>query len=150
MTIRKALLCDVISLTDLESRIFSYENFPLSRGSFYYHVKNNLLFLAEIDENIVGYALVLIKRKEPKLYSIAILPSHRKKGISLALINHTVEQLIKLAFETLTLEVRTDNLNAIAVYEYLKFKRVKVIKKFYRDGCDAYQMSVKLDDLNVS
>ncbi len=82
MTIRRALGSDVKKLYELEKKLFSKENFPLSQSSIRYHIKNNLLYLSESDGNIVGYILVLIKRKNAKLYSIGVDETHRGKKIA--------------------------------------------------------------------
>lgn len=143
MITRKAKSSDVASLYTLEKELFSHENFPLSRGSFSYHVTNNMLYLAEIDGKIVGYILVLIKRITPKLYSIGVKESYRGKKISQKLLEIISKELIALDFKGLVLEVRTDNEIAIALYKKMGFKIVKTIKAFYRDGCNAYLMELE-------
>lgn len=146
MIIRKAKSSDVSSLYALESELFSHENFPLSRGSFSYHVANNMLYLAEIDSKVVGYVLVLIKRKIPKLYSIGIKESYRGKKISQKLLEVVSKELIFSGFTRLLLEVRTDNEVAITLYKKMGFTTVKNLEAFYRDGCDAYLMELKYID----
>lgn len=143
MKIRKAQSPDVTSLYALERELFSPENYPLSRGSLAYHVKNNLLYVSETDGKIAGYVLVLIKRKRPKLYSIGVGSDHRNKKISQMLLNRAIEELSLLGFDTLLLEVRTDNKAAICLYEKFGFKSIRTIKAFYKDGCDAYLMELK-------
>lgn len=140
MRVRRALISDVVKLFELESEIFSYENFPLSRGSFYYHVKNSLLYLAEIEGQIVGYILVLTKRKIPKIYSLGVSPAFRKRGISHTLITNAMQTLSRQGAKSLSLEVRSDNQNAIAIYKDLQFEKVREIPSFYRDNCSAYVM----------
>lgn len=143
MIIRKAKSTDVASLYALEGELFSHENFPLSRGSFSYHVANNMLYLAEIDAKIVGYVLVLVKRITPKLYSIGVKESYRGKKISQKLLEAVSRELLSLGFKHLLLEVRTDNEIAIALYKKIGFNIRKTIKAFYRDGCDAYLMELE-------
>ncbi len=145
MIIRKAEQKDVASLYALEQKLFSAENFPLSRGSLAYHIRNNLLFVAEIDENIVGYVLVLIKRINAKLYSIGVSESCRGRKIAKKLLESAINESLSLGFGRLLLEVRVDNSAAISLYKSLCFSIVKKLKAFYLDGCDAYLMELDLD-----
>ena len=142
MKIRPALLSDATVLNRIENEIFSHENFPLSYGSFCYHIRNNLLFVVEIEEKIVAYILVLVKRKNAKLYSLGVLPAFRGRKISNALMKRALEQLFFLKFKKVTLEVRADNQNAISLYENIGFAQTKRVKNFYLDGCDAYVMEL--------
>lgn len=146
MKIKKAVSSDVKELFLLEKRVFTPENFPLSRASFAYHVKNNLLLTAKIDEEIAGYVLVLIKRKSAKLYSIAVKKEWRGKRVAFKLLKKVNEELIALGFKKVLLEVRTDNEKAIELYKSFGFTLKKRVKEFYRDGCDAYIMEIEYAD----
>ncbi|WP_415396391.1 ribosomal protein S18-alanine N-acetyltransferase [Sulfurimonas sp. CS5] len=140
MIIRKSGPADVASLYKLEQELFSIENFPLSKSSFTYHLRNNLLYIAEVDGNIAGYVLVLIKRVNAKLYSIGVDEAYRGKKIAQMLLEKISKELISLEFKRLVLEVRVDNEAAISLYKKLGFSVIKRLKSFYRDGCDAYFM----------
>lgn len=144
MILRKALNSDVSRLFALEQEIFEAENFPLSRASFAYHVKNNLVFVAEIDGNMAGYTLALIKRVHAKIYSIGVSKLHRGKKIAPKLFEAAIDELISMGFKTIVLEVRTDNEIAIALYKNFGFSVKKTLKAFYLDGCDAYLMELKI------
>ncbi|OIP52924.1 MAG: ribosomal-protein-alanine N-acetyltransferase [Helicobacteraceae bacterium CG2_30_36_10] len=146
MTIRKSLPSDATALYKLEQELFSAENFPLSRGSFVYHIKNNLLYVAEMDGVIVAYVLVLIKRSDAKLYSIGVSQSCRGKNIAQELLTKVIQELTSLKFTKLLLEVRTDNEAAISLYAKLGFHTVKLLKRFYLDGCDAHLMELNYAD----
>ncbi|MDD3835093.1 MAG: ribosomal protein S18-alanine N-acetyltransferase [Sulfurimonas sp.] len=142
MTLREANTSDVTALYGLERELFSSENYPLSKGSFYYHAKNSLMLLAEVDGVIAGYILVLIKRRDAKLYSIGVKNSFRGQGISQALLELASKHLKLLGFKKFVLEVRVDNTIAIALYEKNGFFIIKSLKAFYKDGCDAYLMEL--------
>ena len=68
----------------------------------------------------------------PRVYSLAVHPNARGRGIAQALIKEALH--VK---EKLRLEVRSDNHGAIALYEKLGFTCKGVKKGFYPDGCDA-------------
>jgi len=140
MTIRKARQDESSKLVSLEQELFSEVNHPISYGSFYYHTKNNLLYVVEIEDKLVAYILVLVKRKNANIFSLGVLPSFRGKSISSKLLNAAFKELCVLGFTEVTLEVRTDNVNAIALYEKFGFTTTQEISYFYLDGCDAFIM----------
>jgi len=146
MKLRKAKTSDVSALFYLEGELFSSKNYPLSKASFYYHVKNSLIFLAEVDGVLAGYILVLIKRVDAKLYSIGVKDSFRGEGISKALLIKASKHLKRLGFKKFILEVRVDNIIAISLYKKNGFKVVKSLKAFYKDDCDAYLMELNYGD----
>ncbi|MFA6192095.1 MAG: GNAT family N-acetyltransferase [Sulfurimonas sp.] len=143
MIIRKAVATDVAKLYKLEQELFMDKNFPLSKGSFSYHVMNNLIYLAEIDGNIAGYALTLIKRRDAKIYSIGVSERYRGKKVALKLLEIVYRELQSLNFEKIVLEVRIDNERAIRLYKNFGFTIKKELKAFYLDGCNAYSMELE-------
>lgn len=140
MIIRKATSSDVSKLFALEQEIFTQENFPLSKASLVYHVKNNLVYVAEVDGNIAGYVLALVKRKNAKVYSLGVSQDYRGKKIARRLLLEVITQLFDMDFKQIFLEVRRDNVNAVTLYKSVGFRIQKIAKAFYRDGCDAYIM----------
>lgn len=142
MTIKKADIKDINELYKLELSLFKKENFPLSKSSLRYHIKNNLIYVARVQSDIVGYILVLVKRKVAKIYSLGIKKEHRGKKIAQLLIKEALTQLQEMKFLKTVLEVRVDNSDAIALYENFGFKTVKKLNSFYLDGCDAYLMGI--------
>ena len=60
---------------------------------------------------------------------------YRKHGIATTLMN----ELIKIDFERIMLEVRCDNSNAIKLYKKFNFKIINIREKYY-DNIDAYVM----------
>jgi len=143
MKISKAEFHDASELFALEQKLFLSKNYPLSRASFYYHIKNNMLFVAKVDNVIAGYILILIKRKTPKLYSIGVKEEFRGKKIAQRLLEFSIKKLLHVGFKTLLLEVRVDNKAAIYLYEKIGFTIKKRLNEFYLDGCDAYMMELK-------
>ncbi|MHC3993937.1 ribosomal protein S18-alanine N-acetyltransferase [Thiomicrolovo sp. ZZH C-3] len=141
MTIRAAVAADAAALEQLERTLFSAENYPLTRRVFYYHIRHSLLLVAQSDNGeIAGYILALVRRREPKLYSLGIAPVYRNMGIASALMERMLTDLDAHGFTHCVLEVRCDNVAAIALYKRFGFETVKTLTGFYKDGCDAYLM----------
>ncbi|MDA3946140.1 MAG: GNAT family N-acetyltransferase [Helicobacteraceae bacterium] len=141
MKIRQALSSDCAKLYALENELFSMENFPLSRRSFYYHINHNLLYVAVTDDgDIAGYVLALVRRRDPKLYSLGVAKTYRGGGVAGMLMKRVFKELTSRGFKRTLLEVRCDNTRAIALYRTFGFSLIKELNAFYRDGCDAYLM----------
>ncbi|MBN2825925.1 MAG: GNAT family N-acetyltransferase [Campylobacterales bacterium] len=135
--IRQALSQDAKALWHLEQTLFDSDNFPLSLASFYYHIKRNMLLIVEHDGEIMGYCLWLKRPKRYRLYSIGVSPLHRGKGIAKELLEYSFAHL---QAQTFTLEVRSDNRQAIALYEKYGFTIDKLLKEYYPNQMDGYKM----------
>ncbi|AFZ71038.1 ribosomal-protein-alanine acetyltransferase [Caldisphaera lagunensis DSM 15908] len=73
--------------------------------------------------------------------SIAVLPEYRKKGIGTALLKEAISRMKdNYNAESVYLEVRVSNNDAISLYKKMGFEEVRIIKEYYRDGEDAYVM----------
>jgi len=143
MIYRSATLEDATLLSKLEAQLFSAENYPISRRMFRYHIQQNRILVALDDtKEIIGYALVLLRKRWAKLYSLGVLKKHRGEGIASALLAQLSEELKMQGYERILLEVRVDNPNAIALYERHGFKETRRTPGFYKDGCDALIMEL--------
>ena len=135
--IRKAQQTDIKALISIESATFTEDDYPLSRGSFYYHIKNNPLYIFTKNGKVVGYILWFKRKSYYRLYSLSVLEEYRKIGVAQALFEHSLE---KLKAQSYTLEVKTTNNSAIKFYEKNGFKKVKILKGFYPKGQDGLFM----------
>ena len=75
------------------------------------------------------------------LLKIVVKPNHRGFGLGEKLLMGSVGHLSDRGIKRLYLEVSTDNVTAISLYEKLGFKKLILKKKFYSNGSDAYAMS---------
>lgn len=141
MKIRRADTSDAAALCALESHLFTAENYPLSRRSFAYHIRHNLLCLAETETGgLAGYGLALIRRRRARLYSLGVSEAYRGCGVAAALMERMLKELDALGFDTVVLEVRCDNARALALYRRFGFRVGARLHAFYGDGCDAFKM----------
>ncbi|MFP3309514.1 MAG: N-acetyltransferase [Acidilobus sp.] len=77
--------------------------------------------------------------------SIAVLAEYRRRGVGSALMKEAIDVLSsKYDVDAVYLEVRVSNEPAIRMYEKFGFKKVRIIKGYYRDGEDAYVMVKRL------
>lgn len=76
------------------------------------------------------------------LVSIAVSQDFRKRGVAKALLSNSMAAIKKYKIHEYVLEVRVSNYNAIKLYEQFKFQIVNIKKKYYRDGENAYYMTL--------
>ena len=80
--------------------------------------------------------------------SFAVLEEYRSKGIGKKLVEQSIEGMkIKKCNESY-LEVRTDNQAAINLYEGLGYSKIATLNAYYKDGKNAFLMSVRLNKDN--
>ena len=117
----------VTAVAELERQNFS-EPWPeiAVRGE----LTNKLaLWLVAMDgETVVGYVGSQTVLQEADMMNIAVADTHRRRGIARALVEELIRQLD--AYQ-LSLEVRSSNAPAIALYEKLGFTQVGLRKNYY-------------------
>lgn len=97
--------------------------------------------VAEYNGQVIGYVMGYLKPDmEGHIMSIAVDPLYRGNGIGRALMEAVIDRLIKRGARYIGLEVRVSNQGAIKLYERLGFKKMKIIRRYYSDGEDAYYM----------
>ena len=120
-----------------------YKRFP---GTF---------IVAEADGEIVGYIMCRIETgipsfkvlgitKKGHVISIAVLPSHHRKGIGYALIREATQAMVNYNAKECYLEVRESNLSAIHLYKKLGFETARTLRNYYADGEDAIVLAIHL------
>ena len=80
--------------------------------------------------------------KKGHLVSVAVLNEFRSKGIGSALVEEAVKGIASKKCDEFYLEVRCSNTGAVNLYEKLGFVIKQRHKAYYRDGEDAYLMSI--------
>lgn len=134
--IRKATLKDANALSELEKEVFKNDTFALSKGSIAYHLKRNLIFLIETENQIAGYILWLKRKHSFRLYSLAISTLFQNKGLAKKLLEYSFENLEDKSF---SLEVKVSNIGAIKLYEKFGFEIKKRLSNYYENE-DGYLM----------
>ena len=131
MIIKKCDFRDLQALLEIENACFMLKDSPLNKRTMGYHLKLGRIVGAYDNEDLLGYILIF-PRKIPRIYSIAIHPKARGKGVAKSLIQNALH-----VNQNLRLEVRDDNKTAISLYEKLGFTCKGIKKAFYPDDCNA-------------
>lgn len=124
--------CHVPAIAQLESICFSC---PWSESSVASELTNalSLWLVAEEDGRVAGYIGSQTVCEESDMMNVAVHPDFRRRGIGEALVKALETELRARGSHCLTLEVRTSNAPAIALYEKLGFSQAGLRKNYYRD-----------------
>ena len=122
----------VSQIAALEKLCFSE---PWSENSVAGELNNPLsLWLVAVDGDCVaGYVGSQSVMGESDMMNIAVSPNYRRQGVAEALVEELVCRLKDKGNHCLTLEVRSSNNAAIALYEKLGFAQVGRRPNYYRN-----------------
>jgi [ribosomal protein S18]-alanine N-acetyltransferase len=138
-TIRNLGYSDLPQVIAVERRAFTT---PWSLAMFVLELsKPSSMCLTAVDENdkLLGYAICARYDTVWHLMNIAVDPAQRRRGIAWSLLSTMIERAGPDA--EYTLEVRTSNAPAIALYERFGFRSAGTRPRYYRDnGEDAVIM----------
>ncbi|MDX1705588.1 N-acetyltransferase [Pseudidiomarina sp.] len=141
--IRPAEVTDLDQLVALEAATFNYSQ--IGRRSFRRLLKSPsaaLHIALTSEQQLVGYSLLLSRSNSRnwRLYSLATLASTRGTGLGKALLQHAMNYARTQGAGSISLEVKTDNLAAIRLYEKFDFAVIDVLAGYYDEGSDGYRM----------
>jgi len=91
---------------------------------------------------ILGDAVVLYRQGSPaaRLYSLIVHPTARGRGIAAALLEHAEQAALDCGCLLMRLEVRENNLAAIALYEKYGYQVTGHTANYYHDQSSAIRM----------
>lgn len=134
---------DAARCAELESILFDGDD-PWPEVAFVRELAapHNRYVGARVGDALVGYAgIARLGRTPPyeyEIHTVGVDPDFQGQGIGRRMMNDLLE--FAGPDGVVFLEVRTDNVPAIALYESLGFERMGVRKRYYRNGADAYTM----------
>ena len=85
-------------------------------------LQRELFFVAALDERIVGTVMGGYDGHRGWLYSLAVHPSSRGRGIGTALVRHLERALADLGCVKINLQVLASNPKVVAFYEKLGYR----------------------------
>lgn len=134
---------DADRCSQLEARLFDGDDpWPAAAFTRALQARHNHYVAARVDGVLVGYGgIARLGRRAPfeyEVHTIGVDPAYQGYGIGRQLL----DTLLEFADGGVVyLEVRTDNVPAISLYESVGFQKMGVRKRYYRvSGADAYSM----------
>lgn len=140
ITVRTMQVKDADEVSRLEQQIFSQ---PWSRQGFVDSIElgNTVFLVAEEQAEILGYIGMYLSVDEAEITNVAVAPAKRRRGIGEMLLKAAKEEAGLRSIETIVLEVRVSNGDAVRLYERNGFQVCGRRKGFYElPREDAYIM----------
>lgn len=138
-------------LLAIEATCFNNADGPLSKRAFRQHLGDGSVLLGAfvaLDDaastDLAGYALGLVRPTRIRLYSLAVDPRYRGRGLARTLTRAVIDATRARQLGEVSLEVRADNQAAIDLYESLGFTLERIRPAYYGDGMDAWRMLLPL------
>jgi len=111
---------------------------------------NSKYIVVKENENIFGFAGILITPSDSEIMNIVVRKDCRNQGIGTMLIQKLINMSKESNMDILTLEVNETNLFAIRLYEKCGFKKVGIRRNYYNNQFDAIIMNLNLNNINVT
>jgi ribosomal protein S18 acetylase RimI-like enzyme len=140
--VRQAVAADLSPITALESLCFEEEAFSRRQIRYLITKAQAACYVVEEEGHICAY-MILLNRKSStrlRLYSIAVAPGHRGKGVARLLLEKAAECAKMNGKAWLCLEVSERNKSAISLYLRSGFETYGERKAYYKDGSKALLM----------
>lgn len=93
-----------------------------------------------------GYAGFWYDGDDAEIMTIGVGKQFQRRGIAASLMEALIARAREQGAQRMLLEVRIDNIPALALYERFGFARMGLRKRYYQpEGIDAYTMSLDLE-----
>lgn len=96
-------------------------NEPASNIQLKSSVQPELFFVAELGDEVAGTAMAGFDGHRGWVYFLAVAPTHRRKGIGRALMQHAENALAELGCTKTNLQVRPGNDRALSFYQQIGY-----------------------------
>ncbi|MDR3392804.1 MAG: ribosomal protein S18-alanine N-acetyltransferase [Sulfuriferula sp.] len=128
-TVRPMTEADLPEIAVLDAQCYPY---PWTLGNFADSMQAGYrCCIYEADDEIIGYAVMMLAVGEAHLLNITIAPAHQGQGWGRALMLYVIERARQDQAESLWLEVRPSNVIARHLYDNMGFDYVSVRKNYY-------------------
>ena len=97
------------------------------------------------DDDIVGFGGISVVLDEANINNIAVRFDKRNNKIGSKILQNLIDISKSLNCSFVTLEVNTENLPAIKLYENFGFKNIGIRKNYYNAQFDAYIMKLMIE-----
>lgn len=107
------------------------------RDAYTHELRDNRLasyMVARVEKDIVGYAGMWVIMDEAHITTIAVDPIHRGQYIGERLLVGLIDSALDKGARWMTLEVRTSNAAAQALYHKYLFREIGIRKGYYSDN----------------
>lgn len=146
VAVRAAKMTDLPVIESIEARSFNADRFSRATLKRLIAGKTAAVLVAAVDNRAVGYVALLFRKgtRVARLYSLAVEPEARGKGVAPALIDAASRAARRRGSDRLRLEVRASNAKALSLYQRSGFTFLERSPGYYHDGEDAIRHEKRL------
>ena len=146
ITYRQATSIDLPVFVSLDKQLFPYSPWSASQYKEEFSSPTRKFFVASDDAGrIVGYAGVFAPGgAEADILTVGVVAEQRGQGIAKALLGLITDWAKTQGSTAMMLEVKTDNTEAIGLYEKLGYFKLNIRKDYFGAGLDAVVMRLDL------
>ena len=146
ITYRLANAFDLPVFVSLDKELFPYS--PWSASQYkeeFASPTRHFVVAVDAEQNIIGYAGVFAPGAvEADILTVGVVPEHRGKGVAKELMALITDWAKDQGSTAMMLEVKTDNREAIGLYESLGYSTLNIRKDYFGAGLDAQVMRLEL------
>lgn len=146
ITIRRALPADLMAIHAIDHLCFpGLVAYDMDTFLFYLHDRSSETWVADSAEGVVGFTIFEMEsRGRAHFITLDVLPEHRSKQVGSALMNHAHDRARGRGASVMVLQVAVTNQLAIDFYKRRGYVKTRVIKRYYEDKTDAWEMKLDL------
>lgn len=135
------------AIVRIEQGCFDDDAFTRRQLSYLVRKAQGGCYVALLGGRVAGYISLLARRgcRNLRIYSVAVAAEARGHGVGQALVDKAVAEARRMSLREVTLEVRTDNISALALYTRKGFLPDRLLKNYYHDGTDARRMVLRMN-----
>jgi len=109
--------------------------FPWTPGNFSDALDSGYVCkVAELDGNMVGYAVMMPALDEVELLNVSIAAEYQGRGLGSNLLQRMMELARGISMQRMFLEVRPSNVAALALYSKHGFREIGLRRDYYSAG----------------
>ncbi len=145
MIVRRCTFEDITAVYETETESFSY---PIKKETFEKDfARESYYCYGAFEEELISFVSLEKVLDEGQIISVATKRKYRRQKIAKKLFEEVILLCKNNAMNYLTLEVRSDNIPALKLYESMGFKKVGIRKNYYTNPlCDAVLMDLQIGD----
>jgi ribosomal-protein-alanine N-acetyltransferase len=141
--IRWMIARDRPEVMDIESKCFE---FPWTEDELArtLRMRNAIGMVAEVDDEVVGYAVYELHKNHLQLLNIAVRPDMQRHQIGTEIVEAIYQKLSMNRRRRISVDVRETNLVAQLFFKANGFRAIKVLRNYYDIASeDAYVMQLR-------
>jgi ribosomal-protein-alanine N-acetyltransferase len=140
--IREMTLEDLPEILRMERELFS-DPWPELAFMDDIEAKFSYPLVAQIDNEIAGYAILWIGAKEGHLTNIAVDKKYQRKSVAKKLLSYILRFAQENNLRKILLEVRPSNTAAVTLYESYGFENLAIQRSYYKNPSEDCLMMKK-------